>query len=69
VSVETYWLVIRADRSARIVRRPRRLAIDEISIRLKVTFPDGWGTIVDTLDIDAPAFRPEIVPAPEEAEA
>jgi hypothetical protein len=60
MSVETYWLVLRADRSARIVRRPRRLAIDEISIRLKVTFPDGWGTIVDTVEIAAPDFRPDV---------
>jgi hypothetical protein len=66
--VYSYILVIRADRSVRVARKPR-LAQDEIGIRLKIAFPEGWGTIIDTIEITAPDFQPAVALADAEGDA
>jgi len=54
-----YILVIRADRSVRIARKPR-FGPDEVGVRINITFPGGWGTTVGEIDITAPDFQPTI---------
>lgn len=56
---ERYVLVIRADRSVRVARKPR-LGADEVGVRLSITFPEGWGRIVGNVEITAPEFKPEV---------
>lgn len=41
----TVFLVIRADRTARIVARRPRVRIDEVGIPLTLRFSDAWGKI------------------------
>jgi len=54
------YLVIRADRSMRVAKRPR-VAVDEIAIRLKVNFPRNWGRVLEgDIEIDVPDFTPEV---------
>lgn len=58
---ERHLLVIRADRSIRIAKRPR-LAADEVAIPLNITFPDHWGRVLtEHIDITVPDFAPEVV--------
>lgn len=53
---EVYYLIIRADRTARVVTRyPSRLRLDEIAIRLNVTFPPSWGRVAaNVLEVSVP---------------
>jgi len=61
MATETVYLVIRADRSVRAVRRPR-LAADEIAIPVRLVFPDSWGRIASAAAItfDVPDFTPAV---------
>jgi hypothetical protein len=56
---QVYFLVIKADRSMRIAKKPR-LGPDEVAVKVKVKFPEGWGTTIGTIDITAPEFHPEV---------
>ena len=56
---QTVILVIRADRSTRIAKRPR-LAADEVGIRINLDFPNNWGKVVGDIDITVPDFTPEV---------
>lgn len=59
--VEKYLLVIRADRSVRIARRPH-IAADEIAIPVHLSFPAGWGHVLaERIDINVPDFTPEVI--------
>jgi hypothetical protein len=61
VSKTTYYLVIRADRTVRIAKRPRIMA-DEVAIRIELDFPAGWGRVLaDPIFITAPDFTPEVI--------
>jgi hypothetical protein len=56
---QTVILVIRADRTTRVARKPR-LAADEIGVRINLAFPDNWGKVVGDIDITVPDFTPEV---------
>lgn len=56
---QRYVLVIRADRTVRVARKPR-LRADEVGIAVDITYPEGWGTIVGNVDVTAPDFLPEV---------
>jgi hypothetical protein len=45
--------------SLRIAARPR-LASDEVSIRLRLTFPESWGRCIADLSIDMPDCPPVV---------
>lgn len=51
---KTVWLVISADRRARIVARVPNLFADEVAYRLMLNFPTGWGSVIGTLSVDVP---------------
>lgn len=57
--VKTAYLVVRPDMSLRIAARPR-LASDEVSIRLRLTFPESWGRCIADLSIDMPDCPPVV---------
>jgi len=60
------YLVIRADRSMRVAKRPR-VAVDEVAIRLRVNFPPNWGRVLEgEVVVDVPDFTPEVVVAEEQ---
>lgn len=63
---ERAWLIIRADRTMRVVRRWPNLRGDEVAVRLEVTFPAGWGSILAAppLEITVPDFVPAVEVAP-----
>lgn len=55
-----HYIIVRADRTARIVNRYPRLRDDEVAYPLTITWPDGWGRIstpglVITLPEQAPS--------------
>jgi hypothetical protein len=57
---QTHYLVIRADRTARVAKRPR-IGADEIGIRIVLDFPDTWGKVLtDPIEIKVPDFAPEV---------
>jgi len=59
MTTTTAYLVVKADRSMRVARRPR-IGPDEIGIRLRLDFPDGWGKVIADLSIEVPDFTPEV---------
>lgn len=63
--MQRIYLVIRADRSVRVAKRPR-LCADEIAVEINLSFPEVWGTVVSTMDINVPDFAPVVNPAAEE---
>ena len=56
---DRYFLVIKADRSMRVAKRPR-LSADEIAVQINLTFPKDWGKVVGNIDITVPDFAPEV---------
>jgi hypothetical protein len=61
---EIVYLVIGPDRSVRAAKRPR-VADNEILIKIALKYPDNWGRVVQTMEIDVPDFTPsaEVVEA------
>jgi len=62
---QTCYLIVRADRSVRVVRKLQRgLANDEIAIPLVLTFPENWGKIQrgQETEITVPDFTPTLDP-------
>jgi hypothetical protein len=61
MSTVRYLLVIRADQSVRIGKRPRIYA-DEIAIPIWLTFPDQWGRVLtdSPVEVTVPDFAPEV---------
>lgn len=57
---ETIYLVVRADRTFRVAKKPR-MNRDEVAIKVALTFPDSWGRVVAEVDLT----MPEMVPAVE----
>jgi hypothetical protein len=55
----TVILVIRADRTTRVAKRPR-LAADEVGVRINLDFPNNWGRVIGDIDIAVPDFAPEV---------
>jgi hypothetical protein len=59
------YLVIRADGEARVVRKARRLRVDEVAYRLRVRIPNAWGEVAGEIDVtmppppDAPSVEPK----------
>lgn len=60
MSRERRYLVVRADRSTRIVTRLPRLAADEIAVPLVLNFPDTWGRVTEPVTIEMPGFDPHL---------
>lgn len=58
MTVETVYLVITADRRIRAAKRPR-LGRDEVAIAVRLRFPETWGRVLSTVDVDVPDFAPE----------
>jgi len=50
---QVVYLVVRSDGSVRAAKRPR-LASDEVAISVRLTFPDGWGKIVEQFEVQMP---------------
>jgi hypothetical protein len=59
VRTETVTLVIGADRSVRVGKRPR-IQPWEVAVRLHLHFPDSWGRTIGSLDITVPDFATEL---------
>jgi hypothetical protein len=59
VSTQKVYLVIGPDLSVRVAKRPR-VGASEIAIAINLRFPDGWGRVVQTLNVDVPDFAPEV---------
>lgn len=60
MSSQLIYLVIRADRSVRIVKRPRLMA-DEVAVPIRLNYPDHWGRYLsDGLTVNVPDFTPEV---------
>jgi len=58
--IKRFYLVIRADKTARIITRAPLLRQDEVAIVLKLKFPDTWGRVIDDLALDVPEFAPTV---------
>jgi hypothetical protein len=58
--IKRFYLVIRADKTARIITRTPLLREDEVAIVLKLKFPDTWGRVIDDLTLDVPEFAPTV---------
>ena len=50
---EIVYLVVSSSGEVRVGKRPRVLR-DEVSVRIRLKFPDGWGSCVGDIDIDLP---------------
>lgn len=59
MSIEVRYLVIGADRSMRVAKRPR-VQPWEVAVKLTLTYPDTWGSTVDAIAIDVPDFAPTV---------
>jgi hypothetical protein len=66
MSTANYILVIGADRSVRVGKKPR-LAWDEVGVRIAINFPEGWGKVIGNITVDAPEFDPNVTYVPVEA--
>ena len=53
------YLVIGADRSVRVAKRPR-LALNEVAVEVNLRFPDTWGSIISTASVNVPDFAPTV---------
>lgn len=51
--IQKVYLVVRSDGEVRVAKRPR-LASDEIAVAVTLRFPDGWGLVTQSLDIQMP---------------
>ena len=60
MSVLKVYLVVSADRRVRVAKRPQ-IGMDEVAIAVNLSFPDGWGTVVSTLDLPVPMPPPALV--------
>ncbi len=66
MSKTTAFLVIKADRSIRVAKKPR-LQPDEVAIRVVLDFPASWGTVLpDPITIAVPDFAPDVTYDPSE---
>ena len=56
---ERVFLVISADRKVRAAKRPQ-IRADEVAIAIDLTYPDGWGRVIQALSVDVPSFAPRV---------
>jgi hypothetical protein len=56
--IKQVYLIVGADKRVRAVTRIGRLRDDEIAIRLNLTFPNTWGRVTSTLDVEIPDYTP-----------
>lgn len=57
MSVLKVYLVVSADRRVRVAKRPQ-IGMDEVAMEINLNFPDGWGTVVSTMDLSVPMPPP-----------
>lgn len=50
---ETVFLVVNSAGEVRVAKRPR-ISRDEVSVRINIRFPEGWGTNLGAIDVDLP---------------
>lgn len=55
------YLVIRADQSMRIAKRPR-LSQDEVAVKLNIQFPPNWGTVIGEATVLVPNLVTKVEP-------
>jgi hypothetical protein len=56
----TAYLMIRADKTLRLAKRPR-LHADEVAVKIVLDFPDSWGRVLAApVEITVPDFAPEV---------
>lgn len=48
------YLVLRANGEARVVRKARRLRVDEVAYRLRVRIPLAWGEVAGDIELTMP---------------
>lgn len=63
---QTIYVVVRSDGEVRAAKRPR-LGPDEVAIALNLSFPEGWGHITQTFDLEMP--DPPVVTEPPRVDA
>jgi hypothetical protein len=56
------YVVVRSDGEVKVAKRPR-VARDEVAIALNLVFPDGWGQVTQSFDIEMP--EPPVASEPE----
>lgn len=59
MSTKKVFLVIGADRKVRAAVHPR-IQLDEVAIAVTLKFPDTWGKVLKTIEVDVPDFAPEV---------
>lgn len=59
MSAEVVYLVIRADRTYRVARKPR-IAPDEVALKINLRYPASWGKVFGEVNIDMPDPTPEL---------
>jgi hypothetical protein len=60
MSTQLIYLVIRSDKSVRIVKRPRLMA-DEVAVPIRLNYPDTWGRYLsEGFTVNVPDFAPEV---------
>lgn len=45
--IRRYFLVVKADGSARVLQRASHLESDEVAFKVVVEFPEGWARIAE----------------------
>jgi hypothetical protein len=53
MSTQRVYLVVSADRRVRAAKRPQ-IRMDEVAIAINLRFPDTWGSVIETIDVDVP---------------
>lgn len=56
---EVVYLVVRADRTYRVAKKPRT-TLDEVCVKINLTFPDSWGRTVAEVDLTMPEMVPHV---------
>ena len=56
--IKQVYLIVSASQKVRAVTRLTYIKDDEIAIKLNLTFPNTWGRVTQTLDVEIPDFKP-----------
>jgi len=56
--IKQVYLIVSADKKVRAVTRIGSMRDDEVAIKLNLTFPNNWGRVNQTLDVQIPDFTP-----------
>lgn len=56
--IKKVYLIVGADQKVRVVVSAPRLSVDEVAIAINLRFPNTWGRVTQTIDLDIPDFAP-----------